>query len=225
MTRDLIILGAGGSSREIAGIVEELKRDGHSWKIRGFLDDDSAKVGRLVDGCPVLGPLEAAASYPDTRFVLGIVSYRNPGLRRAIVGRLALPLESFARLVHPTASVANSASLGHGSVVLQGVVITAGSVLGDHVLVSQGAMLGHDVTVGPYVTIAPGAIISGGVRIGESAYVGTGAIVAPGVTIGAGALVGMGAVVTADADPGSTVFGNPARAINRGERGIRRWAP
>ena len=51
------------------------------------------------------------------------------------------------------------------------------------------------------------------IRIGKHVWIGGGAIVLPGVTIGDHAVVGAGSVVTRDVAPGTTVVGNPARAI------------
>ena len=44
---------------------------------------------------------------------------------------------------------------------------------------------------------------------------------APNVSIGANAIVGAGAVVVRDVEPGTTVVGNPARAIPSEVRGYR----
>ncbi|MGN6287263.1 MAG: sugar O-acetyltransferase [Afipia sp.] len=55
------------------------------------------------------------------------------------------------------------------------------------------------------------------VRIGNDVWIGGGSIVLPGVTIGDGAVIGAGSVVTRDVPAGTTVAGNPARAI--GTRG------
>jgi len=56
------------------------------------------------------------------------------------------------------------------------------------------------------------ALVASPVVIEDDAWIGIGAIILKGVTIGAGARVGAGAVVTRDIPPGTTVFGNPARA-------------
>ena len=225
MSTDLIIIGAGGSSREIAGAVADVNRLQPRWNVRGFLDDDATKHGTLVDGLPVLGAIEAAVRYPEARFVIGIASYKNPATRRRIAASLQLPAERFATIVHPSASVSDHARLGPGTAVLHGVVITSATVIGHHVMISQGALLAHDVVVGDCVTIAPGAVISGSVQIEDSAYIGSCAVIAPGVRVGAEALVGLGAVVTGDVPAGCTVFGNPARAINASEGRLRRWTP
>jgi acetyltransferase-like isoleucine patch superfamily enzyme len=55
-------------------------------------------------------------------------------------------------------------------------------------------------------------LVASPVVIEDDAWIGIGAIILKGVTIGAGARIGAGAVVTRDIPPGTTVFGNPARA-------------
>lgn len=222
MPPDLIVIGAGGSSREIAGAIADINRSQDKWHLLGFLDDDPAKAGCMVDGLPVLGSLESAAQYPQASFVIGVASYKDPATRKRIVERLQLPPERFAAVIHPSASISALARIGHGTVVLQGVVITSATVIGNHVLISPGAILAHDVSVADYVSIAPGAVITGGVVIEESAYIGAGAVIAPGVVVGSEALAGIGSTVTGDVSPGSTVFGNPAKAINAVGK-IRRW--
>jgi acetyltransferase EpsM len=53
----------------------------------------------------------------------------------------------FATLVHASASVSMSASIGIGTVVLQNAVIQADSSVGAHCIVNVGAVVDHDVTV------------------------------------------------------------------------------
>ena len=67
MPVDLIILGAGGSSREILGAVEDINRQAPGWRVLGFLDDDPALQGKSVDGLPVLGPMAAPQACANWR--------------------------------------------------------------------------------------------------------------------------------------------------------------
>jgi sugar O-acyltransferase (sialic acid O-acetyltransferase NeuD family) len=223
MLNDLIIVGAGGSSREIAGVVADINQFEKKWNLLGFLDDDPLKIGSIVDGLPVLGKTELVSQYPQVRLVVGIANYKNPSTRKEIAEKFQQPIERFATIVHPSACISASASIGYGTVVLQGVVITSATVIGNHVLISQGTMLGHDISVKDYVTIAPRVVISGGVIIEQSAYIGAGAVIAPGVVVGAEALIGIGSTVVGNVNSRSTVFGNPARTINL-VGGLRRWA-
>lgn len=51
------------------------------------------------------------------------------------------------------------------------------------------------------------------IRIGRNVWIGGGAIILPGVTVGDDAVIGAGSIVTRDVASGSTVAGNPARAL------------
>jgi maltose O-acetyltransferase len=53
------------------------------------------------------------------------------------------------------------------------------------------------------------------VEIGANVWIGGGAILLGGIRIGDGVIVGAGAVVTRDVAAGTTVVGNPARAVRQ----------
>src|ERR1035438_153230 len=130
MPVDLIILGAGGSSREILGAVEDINRQAPGWRGLGFLDDDPALQGKSVDGLPVLGPMAAAKEH-TAQLIIGVASWRRLGVRREIVTRLGLPRERYATVIHPSASINSRVPIGAGTAILQNVVITSGSVVGE----------------------------------------------------------------------------------------------
>lgn len=56
------------------------------------------------------------------------------------------------------------------------------------------------------------------ITIGRNVWIGGGALILPGVTIGDDAVVGAGSVVTRDVPAGTTVVGNPARALAKSPR-------
>jgi sugar O-acyltransferase (sialic acid O-acetyltransferase NeuD family) len=220
---DLIILGAGGTSREIAEMIASSPELSTRWSVRGFLDDAAERAGSLVDGVPVLGRLDDAHAHPGASFVVGIASHRDPLLRKKIVERLRLSPERFTTLVHPSSFVSSRAHVGFGTVVMQNVAVTTGATIGSHVLLSPGVQIAHDSSIADYTVLAPRATINGNVRIGECVYIGAAAVIAPNVVAAPGALVGIGTVVTRNVGAGSTVFGNPSRVINTGA--LRRWTP
>lgn len=194
MVRKLIILGAGGTSREIAGAVRDVNQRELHWDLLGYLDDDPALHGAQIDGLPVLGLLETAGR-SEAQVIIGVARAKNPGVRRSIVERLNLPRERYATIVHPSASVSPHAKTGAGTAILHNVVITSGTVVGDHVLILQNVTMAHDQVVEDFVTIAPGATIAGGVRLKQGSYIGAGSAILDGVSVNEGALVGIGSVV------------------------------
>lgn len=216
VSEDLIIVGAGGASREIACVVEEINAGGQRWRLLGFLDDDAGKRGQPVLGYPVLGPVAAAAEYPDARLIVGVASYKNRGARRRIVERLSVAADRFATIVAPTASVSRYTSIGRGCAVLHHAVVAHGVAVGDHSLISSACVIGHDAQLSSYVTLAQTATVSGSSCLEEEVYVGAGATIRDGVRVGAGALVGLAAAVFRDVPRGATVIGNPAKSLRTG---------
>lgn len=121
------------------------------------------------------------------------------------------------------------ASLGQDNNICSHCLIENDVILGDRVTVKSGVQLwdglrvGDDVFIGPNVTFTNDRHPKSGngnfkllsTRIESGASIGGGSTLLPGVRIGAGATVGAGAVVTKDVPPGTTVVGNPARAIGQ----------
>ncbi|CAM3333220.1 acetyltransferase [Kibdelosporangium persicum] len=203
----LIIVGAGGLARETLAAARD------SWKVLGFVDDNPALHGSEVDGSPVLGPLDAIQDYPDAQVVICTARTTDLASRRRISERLALPVERYATVVHPTAGIAAGTVIGAGSVVLAFVVVTAPQEIGEHVVIMPHVTITHDDRVSSYVTFAARVALAGNVSVGEASYLGSGALVREGLSIGAGALVGMGAVVLENVPDNEVWAGVPARRI------------
>jgi sugar O-acyltransferase (sialic acid O-acetyltransferase NeuD family) len=191
--------------------VRAINRAQPAWDLVGVLDDDPATHGRVVGGVEVIGPSAAVHEHPDALVAACVASPSDPLRRLALVERLALPPERCAKLVHPTAVLPASATIGPGSVLHATTVLTADIELGAHVAAMPAVVLTHDDAVGDGVTFGAGVRVAGGVTIERGAYIGAGALLREGLTVGAGAVVGMGAVVTRSVPPGEVWAGVPAR--------------
>src|SRR5262245_3927781 len=212
-------MGTGGNCIDILDTIDEINarrpgRDGFlGYQCLGFLDDNPESWGRELCGLKVLGPLSAAAEFPEAGFVNGIGSQHNFTRKDAIIAKTGLPLERFETIVHPTASVSRMSALGPGTVILQNVTVTSNVRIGAHVIVLPNSVISHDSVVGDYTCIAGGVCVSGGVTIGRSCYLGTNSSIIEQVTIGEYSLVGMGSVVLRDVAERSVVVGNPSRFL------------
>jgi len=213
MVKDVIIVGAAGTGREVAEAIEDINSLGRKWNLLGFLDDDSQKHGREYNGYPVLGSISTAADYPACHFVLVLGNYHDLRLTKRVFDRLSLDVSRFATIIHPTVRVSRYTEVGPGTVVLQNCVITSNTRIGSHVLVLFGAHIGHDCIVDDYVVIAPNAVLAGGVCVREGCYIGANATILQKVKVGPWSCVGMGAAAFSDVGPNSTVAGNPARLL------------
>ncbi len=61
--RNIYIVGAGFTGETLAREIRQKRVFG---RVVAFLDDDPAKIGRRVDGVPVLGPIDAVAELVKT---------------------------------------------------------------------------------------------------------------------------------------------------------------
>lgn len=198
MSEGIIILGAGGHAKVIADI---LLASGEP--LAGFLDDHVK--GPVLDR-PVLGTLADIDTFAGTHvFVMGIGDNQT---RKKIGERCAV---RWHRAIHPAATIAKSASIGEGSVVMAGAIVNPCARIGRHSIINTAAVVEHDCVVSDYVHLSPGVRLSGKVEIGEGTWLGTSAAVVNNVSVCAGCTIGAGTVVVKDITVPGTYVGVPAK--------------
>ncbi|GAB3605085.1 hypothetical protein GCM10027413_04940 [Conyzicola nivalis] len=111
------------------------------------------------------------------------------------------PVVHESAYVSPAAVLSGDVSVGAGSRVLHGAVLTAedGPVrIGENVVVMENAVVrgraGHPTTIGDAVMVGPHAHVNGS-TVGDNCFVATGASLFPGSTLEAGAEVRINGVV------------------------------
>jgi sugar O-acyltransferase (sialic acid O-acetyltransferase NeuD family) len=215
--RELVVIGAGGFGRETVEAIRALNANGESWRLLGYLDDEPARHGTVVDGVPVIGGIAELDHLPDALVVVCTGRPDNYVSRPRIVAALGLSSERYATIIHPTASVSSTSRVGPGSVLLAHVVLTSAATIGSHVAVMPQVTITHDSSVEDFATLASGVSLGGNACVGRCAYIGAGALIRESRSIGAGALVGMGAAVTQDVPDREVWAGVPARYIRKAD--------
>lgn len=214
MTRDLVVVGAGGFGRETLDVVEALDAAGDvaPFRLLGVVDDapSALNLQRLADrGVSHLGGVDQLERRPSgTAYVVAI---GHPATRRSLVERLDAAGLRPATLVHPGATIGSRVVLAEGVVVCGGVQVSTNVRLGRHVHVNPHATLGHDAELHDFVSVNPAATVSGECRLETGSHIGSSAVVLQGLTVGADSVVGACACVVADVPSGRTVKGVPAR--------------
>ena len=209
----LLLFGASGHAKVVCDVIA---RQG-VFDLVGIVDPRLIP-GDLFAGTRVLGTDEDAPQIAArTVATHAFVAVGDNGIRARITGevRERIPGVAFATLVHPSAVVAEGASLGTGIVVMAGAIINSDAVAEEGCIINTSASVDHDVHLGKYSSVGPGVSLGGKVRVGDGSAVAIGATVLHGIAIGAHTVVGAGSVVTRDLPPGVVAYGVPARVIRQ----------
>ena len=203
----LLVFPCNGNAVEALGCL------GDAWALEAFVDDTPAKQAAGCAGHAVRGR-EVLSHWPEARVLAVPGSPLSYAGRRAVIEGLRVPMQRWATVVHPRASVSPLARLGRNVLVMAGVVVTANAVIGDHVCVLPNAVIHHDTVVGDWTLVGAGVTLAGHVQVGENCYLGSGTSVLQGVRIGDGALTGLGSTVIRHVPPGARVAGVPTRVLS-----------
>lgn len=204
--RDSLVFVGGGAHLSVA--VEAARLSG--FKMRGVLDS-ALDTGSTRAGLPVLGGDEKIDALLAEGWQFHI-SVTEPATRAKLRAQLEKRQAALVTLIHPRASVSETAEIGAGCFLAAGAIVCPGAVLGRGVVLNTGAQVDHDCRIGDDCHIAPGAILAGTVTCGEQCFIASGAVVAPNITIGSRCIVGAGSVVLENIERGTKVIGKPARA-------------
>lgn len=211
MGTPLVLVAASGLAREVLSSLEQQDR----YEVVGILDDSPALSGTSMHRVPVLGPISAAVDHPAAHLVVcaGKGSQRSDIVERLLA--LRIEEKRFATIVDQSVQVPSSCSIGTGSIVLAGTVLTVDVVVGRHVVIMPNVTLTHDNVVDDFATLCAGVTLGGTVTVGRAAYLGMNSCARENLAIGPGAVLGMGAALTHDLPADQTWIGAPARPLQR----------
>jgi sugar O-acyltransferase (sialic acid O-acetyltransferase NeuD family) len=209
VTRDIVIVGAGGFGREVLQYVRDTFTDPSAYRVKGFLDDAPHDLAGVELGADLLGD---TLGYEVRAHDVFLVAVGSPAHRRSLSCRLAERGARFLTLVHPLAYVARSARLGAGCIICPFATVGNIAQLGEQVVLTFYASVGHDARVGACSVLSPYAVTNGGSVLGDGVLLGARATVNPGKRVGANAKVVAGAVVYHDVPANALARGNAPRA-------------
>ena len=203
----IVIVGAGGFGREVLHWARDAWPD-RGRSIAGFLAADPPRGATAADMPPVIGdPATFVPGHGDALLLaIGI-----PDVRRCVAESLLGRGATFLTLIHPTAIVVPTASIGAGSVICPFAVVSDAARVGRCVLLNYHASLGHDASAGDFAVLSPYATLGGNAHVAEDVFMGMHASVGPGRRVGARSKVSANSCALADAPDDSIIFGAPGR--------------
>ena len=208
--KNIVIVGAGGVGRETSLIIQQINELKSTWNLIGFIDDDVNSWGNVINGYPVIGGMDSLEKLSlDTYVVVAIANYK---VKKRIVNKINNRFK-FTAIVHPRVWLHDYMTLGEGTIIYEGAILTTNIKVGNHVIISPKCGIGHDSIIKDYVSLLWNVNISGNDIIEEGVMMGSASTVIQGKRIGKGSTVGAGAVVIDNIDSYSTVVGVPAKVI------------
>ncbi|TYB79050.1 acetyltransferase [Bizionia myxarmorum] len=210
MKKQILIAGTGGFSKEVLCLITDL---GRYDDVLGFIEPDFIiEKGDLPD--QIMGKPILPYSQVDPEKHLVSIAIGDSIIRERAITQLPKGVE-FITLIHPTAVVSEWVTLGEGSVVCAGTIITCDIKIGKHVQLNLNTTIGHDCVIGDFFTTAPNVNISGNCTFGNHVYFGTASSIKQGVSIIENVTIGMGAIVTRDITEPGVYIGIPAKPLKK----------
>jgi sugar O-acyltransferase (sialic acid O-acetyltransferase NeuD family) len=210
MAKPLVIYGAGGLGREVKSMLSTAI---DSYELIGFLDDGLASES-TIEQIPVLGGLNWLNNRKDEVYL--VMAIGNPKVKASVFRQLKQNKNiKLATIIHTRATIQNpqTVTVGEGSIIGAGCVLTTGIKIGSNVLLNLNVTVGHDTLIDDFSSIMPGVNIAGNVSVGSEVMIGSGANVINNIRIGDMAIIGAGSVVNHDIPAAATAAGVPARVI------------
>ena len=182
MIKDIAIIGAGGFGREVKMLIDQINLVRPQFNFLGYYDDGIA-LGTLINGYSVLGGIEDINLITEEVYI--VVAIGLPSLKRKLIEKITNSNVSYPILIHPNVILGeDDVSIGEGTIVCAGSMITVNIKIGKHVIFNLGCTVGHDTEIHDYCSFMPSVNVSGEVVIENEVYVGTGAKIINQLSIG-----------------------------------------
>ena len=204
----VVIIGAGGFGREVIEIFKDQNCIKKWWEILGFIDENSALWGKVINNFSVLGGLDW---FENNREVGAVVAIGDPKTKKRIVDLLEKNGVLFYNAIHPSVIMSEFVNLGKDVIICAGSILTVNISICNHIIINLKCTIGHDAIIEDYCSIMPSVSINGENHIGKGVYIGTGATFIQQVSVGEWAIIGAGAVVIDNIPDHVVAVGIPAK--------------
>ena len=205
------LIGYGNHMRDIRWTLDDCCRaGGEAIRILGYWVDPAYAGGEAQNVDHLIQRIQEHGLDESERLFLALM---NVQARRRLITAFG-DAARFARLIHPSCVVAQSASIGPGSLVQAGSSVSPGVTIGAHVIINLHSLIGHGAVIEDNVVISTGVSVLGDTHIAEDAMIGASATILNGVMVGKGAFVAAGSLVNQDVKENGYVMGVPAKPVD-----------
>jgi sugar O-acyltransferase (sialic acid O-acetyltransferase NeuD family) len=201
----VVIIGAGGHAAEIDDYISynESVNENEKLSLVGFLDDNPDSYKSYDLSAPYLGPVKDHQVSKGVFYIMGIANIKY---RRIIIEEFLKRGAKFLSLIHQSAYISRSASVGAGSIIGPHVNLGPNVKVGNYNLINSRCSLGHDTVLGDFNFISPNVCFSGFTRIEDENLFGINSATIPNIRIGSSNKISAGMIVDQDIKNEEVVF-------------------
>lgn len=203
MSKSVNIIGAGGHSRPIIQLLQQL-----GYSVDGVYDESyNPHYHENILGVPLKGVFPEVSDKHSLVLAIGSNEHRKlffEQYRSRVLG---------TAISHPSAIIEPSVQYEQSNIFFARSYLSALVRLGMNNIINAGAIIEHESVIGNHCHISVGALICGRVRIGDECFIGAGAVVRDKISIASKVNIGAGAVVIKDISEPGTYIGNPAKKM------------
>lgn len=185
----------------------------NGYKVKGYYDEDEKKINSLVMGVKVIGKF----SELKTEDIVGneyIVAIGNNKIRNKIMTKINESGGFTPTLIHPTAVISESATIGKGVYIQANAYIWTKVNISDYCIISPNVVIAHHSSLGKACLVSTLTGVGASIVIEDNVFIGMGSTIMTGVScIGENSVIGAGAVVIKDIEKNSVYAGVPAKKI------------
>lgn len=218
--KDIVLYGSGGMALEVVQLIEDINEIAPTWNILGYIDDFRGAQGEdlpVINGYKILGTNNAVKDFDES--VFWVIAVSNPQAKKDIHDALDKYNLKYATLIHPTAKISKNVTIGAGTIIGYGCIISVAAALGYHVYLNMRSIIGHDAVIKDYSTCLINCIVAGNVFINECVLLGSNCVIKEKKKIGRNTKIGMGATVFFDVDDNVVVMNQPPTIIKSQQLG------
>jgi carbonic anhydrase/acetyltransferase-like protein (isoleucine patch superfamily) len=182
--KNIIIIGAGAHSAEIAGLIYDNNKhvsEADKIRIKGYLDDHNENWHRYKFKEPLLSNLTEYIPEADDLFLLGVSNVES---RRICLEKIKHKKINYANFIHYTAIVYETAKIGVGNVICCFSKLGPNSIVGNLNSINSKTEIGHDCVIGSNNVFSGNVGIAGYCSVGDENFFGMNSSVIPDKRIG-----------------------------------------
>lgn len=212
--KDIVIIGASGSGKEVKDIINAINRVTPLWNILGFYDDDYIADYHVSESIYCLGTIRDLEKV-DKKNLAVVAGIADREILSTIIKKLK-DLEKFVfpNIIHPSVEVNSNVQMGEGNVFASGTFLSCDISIGDFNFLNTQVAFGHDVVIGDFNCFMPRTQISGNVTIKDLNFFGMNAAVVQNKEIGSNNIINAYTLLTKNINNNRKYFGIPGRRID-----------